>query len=972
MTASAVRVHHLPGILRIETDLEVPPERLLPRITTRFGRAWLSHGTPRPVPSAGSRRYVDIPCDLQPHRDGGRCLQLWAGGFLLHTEALGPAARRAGGIDAIEDYAVLGWIAGSDDPDAIAMLHVDGQPTGPMHELTGGSVRRLRCALPACSLDGRRHRIEIVLSDQGGSQTVAAQSWRSQARFDVGHRNGILSLRFADSALNAGAITLSGHADGSLLFQRKIDPGGTDLDWTIPPGAGAITLSAGEAFQQVLAEWHPVSPHHAVMAARARARAILLADPDSAADSRGIHRPAVQVRQVQPAHRRTASGSGRGVTVVVPVFGGPLETQSCLASLAASIAAGDAIDAVLIIDDASVDPAVATILAAFADPMEAVPRIVLRQDHNQGFAAAINRAVTEIPAEHDVILLNADTIVPNFFAARLRAAAHARPDIASATPLSNAASVLSLPDPQSDNVLTATEIMALDEILESENADAIDIPTGVGFCLYLKREALGDIGGFGLEWGSGYCEEVDWCLRARDRGWSHVAARDVAVFHQGSVSFGTAQKHALLARNHPMLERRYPEYTSEIQNYLHLDPLAPLRAAAFCRLVAAQSGECLLHFTHAMGGGTAILVDALSERFTRQGGVNLVCSRIHDVFRGTDVFVIRWTGRNLTLRLPHEDITGFVERLKAQGTRLAMVIHSLTGVGPAIRAIARLGIPYSVYAHDYQWICPRVVLVDQTGLHCGEPGPRYCQLCVRANPIHDFAGEEGAIRADLPGWIVENTRLLDDAKAVLVPSQDIFTRLRPHFPRAALRVLAHPERQRTGHIARAPDTDVITRIAIIGGLSVQKGRDVLLALCRAIDAASSAIVIEVFGAIEDAARFEGLACATLRGPYERVELASGLARFNPHFVFFPGVWPETWCFALSDGWAAGYPAVAFDIGAIAERIRATGAGIILPFNPNGDLIPALRQARETAARLHGLDFDIAPESTDDPARALFG
>jgi GT2 family glycosyltransferase len=972
MTHPAMQVHHLPGMLRVQTNLAIPPEHLRPRIATPTGRAWLDHGRPLPTPIAGAGLRVDIACNLAPHRrHPGRRLQIWACGFLLHEEALLPLPPRAGAIEAIEDDEICGWIAApittlSEPPH----LRIDGRDIGPIQQQPTADphIHRLRAALPGQYLDGRRHHIEII----AGDQIVATRHWRSMSRFNVTQTGNTLELHFADPALHPGGITVSAQSAGQTLLHRTLDPAGSQFTWDIPKHPGTITIHAGAHAGRTLATLNPSDPHLAITRARARAQALLLADPTGSHATRHTDRPTLN-REPPPrtTHHLTASGAGRGVTVIVPVYRGALETQSCLASLTASADAGDAIDAIIVVDDVSPDPAIANILQQAAAPGAPVPRIVLRQHHNQGFAAAITRALAEAAPNHDIILLNADTIVPKFFAARLRAAAHSQPHIASATPLSNAASVLSLPDSEGANALTPTETMALDAALEAGLAPPLAIPTGHGFCLYLKREALDDTGPFSPEWGHGYCEEVDWCLRARDRGWSHVAARDVAVFHYGNVSFGTAQRDALITRNHPLLERRYPEYTGEIQEFLRRDPLAPLRAEAYLRLLAEADGPCLLHFTHAMGGGTAILVDALSDHFTAQGGINLVCSRIHDSFRGEDIFVIRWSNRALTLRLPHGEITGFIASLKALKPSLAMLVHSLTGVGPAIRAIAALGIPYAVYAHDYQWICPRVVLVDHTGLHCGEPGPRYCQLCVRANPIHDFAGEDADIRANLAGWISKNTKLLNEAQAVLIPSIDAFARLQKHFPQAPLRVRAHPERQRVGHITRGPDADPITRIAITGGLSVQKGRDVAQRLCRTIDATSAPFEIEIHGAIEEPELFAGITCATLHGPYERDTLADRLSTFNPHFVFFPAVWPETWCFALSDIWAAGYPAVAFDIGAIAERIRTTGAGIILPFEPHAELVATLRHARDAAARLHGLRFDIAPLASDDPARELF-
>ena len=43
-------------------------------------------------------------------------------------------------------------------------------------------------------------------------------------------------------------------------------------------------------------------------------------------------------------------------------------------------------------------------------------------------------------------------------------------------------------------------------------------------------------------------------------------------------------------------------------------------------------------------------------------------------------------------------------------------------------------------------------------------------------------------------------------------------------------------------------------------------------------------------------------------------------------ALIPSTWPETWCFALTDAWEAGLPALVFDIGTQAQRVRETGRG----------------------------------------------
>jgi hypothetical protein len=68
------------------------------------------------------------------------------------------------------------------------------------------------------------------------------------------------------------------------------------------------------------------------------------------------------------------------------------------------------------------------------------------------------------------------------------------------------------------------------------------------------------------------------------------------------------------------------------------------------------------------------------------------------------------------------------------------------------------------------------------------------------------------------------------------------------------------------------------------------------------------------------------------GRYVDAEVLHLLRREQPDLMFLPSVWPETWCYALDHVLSAGLPAVAFDIGAMAERLRATGGHTLLPLD----------------------------------------
>ncbi|MBK8814468.1 MAG: hypothetical protein IPN42_02685 [Methylococcaceae bacterium] len=59
----------------------------------------------------------------------------------------------------------------------------------------------------------------------------------------------------------------------------------------------------------------------------------------------------------------------------------------------------------------------------------------------------------------------------------------------------------------------------------------------------------------------------------------------------------------------------------------------------------------------------------------------------------------------------------------------------------------------------------------------------------------------------------------------------------------------------------------------------------------------------------------------ITGKYQESEAPDLLDNLNPHAVWLPSLWPETYSYTLSIALYANLPVFAFDIGAIAERLK---------------------------------------------------
>jgi len=304
----------------------------------------------------------------------------------------------------------------------------------------------------------------------------------------------------------------------------------------------------------------------------------------------GQGKPSVPSRAAGAAGKRTAQ-----VTVIVPVYADYRATKACLKALLAQLD-NTGCHQVVIVNDASPDPRISSMLDTLARSDQVR---VLTNTANLGFVGAVNRALDEVDSG-DVVLLNADTIVPAGFIERLASAARSSPDVGTVTPLSNNGEFTSFPVPNRSNAIgDGLCVGEIDRVAARVNAGAVvEIPNGVGFCLYITRSCMNAVGRLSDSYCRGYLEDVDFCLRARSRGFRNVCAGSVYVGHAGSRSFRD-EKRSLVVRNLKVLERRFPAYRGECADFIRADPLKPVRQAIEASLLAARKHGVLL----VTGGG---------------------------------------------------------------------------------------------------------------------------------------------------------------------------------------------------------------------------------------------------------------------------------------------------------------------------------------------------------------------------------
>jgi len=103
-----------------------------------------------------------------------------------------------------------------------------------------------------------------------------------------------------------------------------------------------------------------------------------------------------------------------------------------------------------------------------------------------------------------------------------------------------------------------------------------ELVTAVGFCMYIRRDAMDELGYFDeVNFEMGYGEEVEFSFRAARSGYRNVLCDNTFVFHKGGASF-LDMRHDLMERHHNVLSDKYPEYWAAVARFEESNPLEEL------------------------------------------------------------------------------------------------------------------------------------------------------------------------------------------------------------------------------------------------------------------------------------------------------------------------------------------------------------------------------------------------------------
>ncbi|MDJ0877529.1 MAG: glycosyltransferase [Halieaceae bacterium] len=594
------------------------------------------------------------------------------------------------------------------------------------------------------------------------------------------------------------------------------------------------------------------------------------------------------------------------IDIIVPVYDGLEEVRDCLTSVLDSRQVAPC--EVTVINDASPNAEVTSYLRELARDQRLT---LLENESNLGFVRTVNRGMSLNP-ERDVVLLNSDTVVHGNWLDRLVAQAYAADEIGTVTPFSNNAEICSFPRLCDTNAAdSADQLPLVDSVLaEALTGRSVDIPTAVGFCMYIRRACIDAVGLFDADtFGRGYGEENDFCMRAAREGWRHILAADCYVRHVGGVSF-SEHKQALIGKALEILDRRYPTYHADVARWIETDPPYALRCKGLLEVLRQDPRQKVLAITHNLGGGTEKHVRELADATDANSALLMLKPFAGTQLRltlGVDDAVpglnFDWADSN-----QQDSLLRLLRHLNVTRAH----IHHVFGLEEILPGLlAKLALPYDITLHDYFLIDGNPTLTDEDGIFQVERKDRGAG-CNTTRLIENDA--------ELQDWQRGHQQLLEGAERVFSPS------------RAALEqhevVYRLPNAVVTGHVdmvgvdvlpVSPPRKDLADRplqVLVLGALSIEKGANLLEDTALLAQQENAPIKFTLLG----------YAYRTLRGletlgAYTDDQLDQLIAGQDPDVIWFPCRWPETYSYTLSAALRSGRPLVVPNVGSFPERVE---------------------------------------------------
>jgi GT2 family glycosyltransferase len=604
------------------------------------------------------------------------------------------------------------------------------------------------------------------------------------------------------------------------------------------------------------------------------------------------------------------------IDIIIPVYNG----YEYLEKLFSGIVKTRMKYRLIIINDKSPDKRVSEFLNEYASINEI---ILIENSNNLGFVKSVNKGF-EVATNH-VALLNTDIELPSMWLERLMAPILLSLDVASSTPFTNCGTICSFPNFCEDNaIFEGMNVDDIDLAFQKIKPNYTSLPTGVGFCMGINKNALDKVGCFDDKtFDKGYGEENDWCQRAVKNGYRNVHVENLYVYHKHGGSFLSEEKKKLLERNSALLSKKHPNYNSDVAYFCEVDPAKDIRNYVLFKILSSKSDSCSVYFDHNLGGGaTSYLKRDVAKKISN--GEDVIIVR-YDV--SSRVYMINYRHKEYNISyycVNFDDILNFLMELKIN----KVYINELVTYPNLYSILAKLiefknskNIEIIMLLHDLFCICPTINLLNDKGCYCNIPNIEECKECLMHNKLihYDEYDSMERWRECWKDFLSQCNKIIvfsENSRELMEKSYGLFNNID---------VIPHSVDYMIPLIKKYKTTNTLN-IGLLGVLGFHKGIHIIRQMLELIENEKLDINIILIGSTTEELNHKNFMQI---GEYTTDSIPKLVLENDIDLFFISSIWPETFSYTTQEIISMELPLVSFDIGAPAERIKKYDNGMVL-------------------------------------------
>lgn len=645
------------------------------------------------------------------------------------------------------------------------------------------------------------------------------------------------------------------------------------------------------------------------------------------------------------------------VDIIIPVYNSFKYVKACIESVLNNTKENFRI---IIVNDNSSE----TELKEYFSTLKSHPNIIIiNNTENLGFVKSVNIGM-KFDQKNDVVLLNSDTEVTPNWLEKMHSCAYSNELIATVTPLSNNATIASVPNWCEDNEIPeGFSIKKFSELIESKSMKLyIEIPTAIGFCMYIKRSAINAVGLFDeINFGKGYGEENEFCMRVRSIGLQNVLDDATFVYHKGSATFSDEKRKQLVDKNLKTLDKIFPDYLPSVDNFLKSNKIFPIIDSINLWLKIKNNKENILyisHYEHAIGGtGIHIkhLIDSLDNynvfwlRAEENGNLLLelfIDGKLIESWDFRVFYNIFFSSFDLLDR--DRKIEKIVEYIINYFEIKLVHIHHLLGLPISLLSISKKNNIKSIITfHDYYILSGLPNLqkgVDENGdyIHSNSLSEYYKVLIEQASSSHKDKM-----------LLIRMNHALEQIKNIdylVAPSNHVTNEMKK-ISDSKINCIEHGVKMIQTKTTK--QTSQKLNVAFLGVGAIHKGILDFLTLANDKDLEGNFNFLILGYLDRSMTGIENIKNMIrnikITGQYTHDNLSEKLIENNIDLIIIPSIWPETYCYTLTEAIVNQIPVIGKDIGAIGDRIDEMNCGwkyndtndlkqILIKINENRDLL----------------------------------